>query len=184
MVMKIKGTKKSQKKRGQNSYHGSRKKQKGSGHRGGIGMAGTGKRADHKKSLVIKLYGNSYFGKKGITSKGTARKKIEVINLRDISKNLENLKKKYDKNGVLELKKYRVLGEGELKVKLKIKAKGFTKTAKEKIEEMGGEVIIIREKGISEPSEGSKDLKDAEGSKEPQKKDVKDSESKNSENLK
>ena len=64
MVFKTKKTKKSMKWRGDTTYgHGARKKWKGSGHHGGCGMAGTGKRADHKKSLVIKLYGNNYFGK-------------------------------------------------------------------------------------------------------------------------
>ena len=52
---------------------GARKKRKGSGHRGGIGMSGSGKRADHKKTLITKLYGNAYFGKQGITSKKTER---------------------------------------------------------------------------------------------------------------
>ena len=33
---------------------GARKKRKGSGHRGGKGMSGSGKRADHKKTLVTK----------------------------------------------------------------------------------------------------------------------------------
>lgn len=48
---------------------GARKKHKKAGHKGGVGMSGTGKRADQKKTLVIKLYGNDYFGKQGITSK-------------------------------------------------------------------------------------------------------------------
>ena len=59
---------------------GARKKRKGSGHRGGIGMSGTGKRADHKKTLITKLYGHGYFGKKGITSRGTKRDKQKKIN--------------------------------------------------------------------------------------------------------
>ena len=54
---------------------GARKKMKGSGHRGGKGMAGTGKRADQKKTLILKLYGHDYFGKQGITSKKTERDK-------------------------------------------------------------------------------------------------------------
>ena len=34
---------------------GARKKHKKSGHRGGTGMSGTGKRADNKKTLITKL---------------------------------------------------------------------------------------------------------------------------------
>ena len=36
--------------------HGSRKQHRSSGNKGGTGMAGTGKRADHKKTLITKLY--------------------------------------------------------------------------------------------------------------------------------
>ena len=43
---------------------GARKKAKGTGHRGGKGMSGSGKRADHKKTLITKLYGHKYFGKR------------------------------------------------------------------------------------------------------------------------
>ena len=57
---------------------GARKKAKGSGHRGGIGMAGSGKRADHKKTLITKLYGNKYFGKQGLTSRKTERDKRKI----------------------------------------------------------------------------------------------------------
>src|SRR3990172_3176671 len=81
--------------RGQGTHGwGARKKHKKSGHRGGKGMAGTGKRADQKKTLVTKLYGHGYFGKQGITSKGTERDKRLRINLKDIEYNLE----KYGKN--------------------------------------------------------------------------------------
>lgn len=142
--MKLKKTKKSAKHRGETTHgHGARKKWKKSGHKGGCGMAGTGKRGDQKKTLINKLYGNKYFGKQGITSKGTARKKNNVMNLGFIESNLGNLKKKHEKQGVLDLSKYKILGEGELKSKLKIKAKEVSKSAKEKIEKAGGEVVEI-----------------------------------------
>ena len=135
-MIKTKKTKKSKKQHGQNSYgRGSRKKGRGSGERGGKGMAGTGKRADHKKSLVINLHGNKYFGKQGITSKGTKRKKLFVINLRKIIE-------KFPKKTEINLKKYKILGDGDLKTKLTITAKAFTKTAKDKIEKVGGKIII------------------------------------------
>jgi large subunit ribosomal protein L15 len=136
MVIKIKKRKKAKKLHGQNTYGwGSRKKHKGSGHRGGIGMAGTGKRADHKKTLINKLYGNKYFGKQGITSKGTERKKLKTINLREISQKFAGKKE-------LDLKKYKILGDGEITNAITIKAKAFTKSAKEKIEKAGGKIIV------------------------------------------
>src|SRR3989338_1297364 len=102
MPFKTKKRKKSGRMRGRNTYgHGSRKKWRSSGEQGGFGMAGTGKRADHKKSLIIKLYGNKYFGKQGITSKKTERIKSRFINLRDIEKNFDSLMKKFGENNEL-----------------------------------------------------------------------------------
>ena len=98
-------------------------------------MSGTGKRADHKKSLIIKLYGNSYFGKQGITSKSTKRKKALIINLREFT---ERFPGKIN----IELKRYKILGDGELKTKLTITARAFTKSAKEKIEKAGGKIVV------------------------------------------
>ena len=138
--MRIKKKKKSVNQRGRTTYgHGARKKWKKSGHKGGIGMAGTGKRADHKKTLINKLYGNKYFGKQGITSKGTKRDKRKRINISDIEKNIEKFS---DKNGWLDLSEYKVLGDGEITKKLKIKALEVSKSAKKKIEKAGGEIIV------------------------------------------
>ena len=82
------GLKKTKKRKKSSRYHGrkmgtcgtgARKKSQGSGHRGGKGMAGTGKRADQKKTLILKLYGHDYFGKQGITSRGTAKKRVSFL---------------------------------------------------------------------------------------------------------
>ena len=146
MVMKTKKRKRGTRRHGQNSYHGARKARKGSGHKGGVGMAGTGKRADHKKSLVIKLYGNKYFGKQGITSKKTERIKSRFINLRDIEKNFDSLMKKFGENNELVLSEYKVLGTGEIKSKITIKAKEFSKSAEEKITKAGGKAITLSRK--------------------------------------
>lgn len=123
---------------------GSRKKHVGtSGHRGGMGMSGTGKMAGHKKTLITKLYGMGYFGKQGITSKSTKRKQNNVMNVYDIEKNLEMLKKEYgNKEGVIVLEDYKILGEGEIKSKVIIKAKAASQSAKEKIETAGGKIIL------------------------------------------
>jgi len=129
---------------------GARKKHKKSGHKGGVGMSGTGKRADHKKTLITKLYGHKYFGKQGVTSRGTKRDKENRINLREIESNFSKYVKD-EKSGKIEidLSTYKILGTGEVKHKLIIKAKSASKTAMEKIKEKGGEIIITHSKKVS-----------------------------------
>jgi len=119
--------------------HGARKKNKGSGHRGGIGMAGSGKRGDQKKTLVQKLYGHGYFGKQGITSKSTQRDKRQRIDLRDIISNKDKYK---NKKGEFELKEYKILGEGDVSEKMIIHAKEASASAIEKVKKAGGEIIL------------------------------------------
>lgn len=124
---------------------GARKKRKGSGHRGGKGMAGSGKRADQKKTLVLKLYGHKYFGKQGITSRKTKRDKRKRINLRDIEKNINKYGKKIKDGFEINLSDYKILGVSKdyvLKNKLIIKAKEASKSAIEKVKEKGGEIIL------------------------------------------
>lgn len=125
---------------------GARKKRKGSGHRGGKGMSGSGKRADHKKTLVTKRYGNKYFGKQGITSRGSKRDIRKRINLQSIESNLEKYGKKVGDKWEITLKKYKILGTGEVKNKLKITAKEASKSAIEKVKKAGGEIIILLKK--------------------------------------
>jgi len=147
MVMKLKKKKKSVRQRGETRHGwGARKKHKGRGHRGGTGMAGTGKGADHKKSLIINKYGNKYFGKQGITSKGTEKKRVKRVNLRDIERHPEKFK--VGKDGWLDLKDYKILGDGKLSKKIKIKALDISKKAKEIIEKAGGEVEVLRKEKV------------------------------------
>ena len=126
---------------------GFRKQHRSSGNQGGDGMSGTGKRADHKKTLVTKLYGNDYFGKQGITSKSTQKDKSDRINLGSIETNLENYIKrgiaKKTANGFeINLKSYKILGDGEVKSKMIIKAKAASQSAIEKVKKLGGEIIL------------------------------------------
>ncbi len=125
---------------------GARKKHKKTGHRGGKGMSGSGKRADHKKTLITKLYGGNYFGKQGITSRGTKKDKADRINLKQIEKNLEKYGKKTDKGFEINLKSYKILGTGEVKNKLIIKAKEASKSAIDKVKKGGGEIILPTKK--------------------------------------
>ena len=130
---------------------GARKKRKKSGHKGGKGMSGSGKRADHKKTLITKLYGHDYFGKKGITSRKTERDKRRRINLGTIEKNLDTYGKRTTKGWEVNLPKYKILGEGEIKNKLIIKAKEASKSALDKVKKAGGEIIIKEVKKIETP---------------------------------
>jgi len=121
---------------------GARKKHKKSGHRGGKGMSGSGKRGDQKKTLVTKLYGHHYFGKKGVTSLGTKNKKEDKINLETIELNLEKYGKKSGDKWELDLKDYKILGTGEVKNKLIIKAKKASESAIKKVKQKGGEIVL------------------------------------------
>lgn len=122
---------------------GARKAGKDKGHKGGIGMAGSGKRADHHKSRIINMYGNDYFGKSGVTSRSTKKDKRDRINLFDIQN-------KY-KPGEINLENYKILGTGEIKDKFTIKAREASKTAIKKIEAAGGKIIIPEKKKIETP---------------------------------
>ena len=133
--MKLKKRKKSGRLRGTHTHgRGGKKKARGSGHRGGVGMSGTGKRGDQRKTLILNLYGNDYFGK----SKTLRRKqkvKLKEINIRDFEL-------KFKDNNDINLKGYKILGDGELKGKYKIAASKVSKAAMEKIKKAGGEVIL------------------------------------------
>jgi large subunit ribosomal protein L15 len=150
-MIKVKKRKKSTRFRGSHSHkRGFKKKARGSGHRGGFGMAGTGKRANHRKSLVINLYGNDYFGKDKTLRKGKIKPKLISVNLYQIVNNLKDYIKKnlakQNKNEIeLNLKGYKILGEGDIgSLKLKITASSASKSAMEKIKSAGGELIISK----------------------------------------
>ncbi len=157
--MKFKKRKKSSRMhgRGTGSHGGGfRKKHKKSGHRGGKGMAGTGKRADQKKTLMTKLYGHNYFGKQGITSRGTEKDKRKRINLADIELNIDSYVKKgiakKTKDGIeINLRNYKILGDGDCKNKLVINAKEASKSAIEKVKKAGGKIILSKKE--SKPAE-------------------------------
>ncbi|MEM4605513.1 MAG: uL15 family ribosomal protein [Candidatus Pacearchaeota archaeon] len=137
--MKLKKRKKRSRLRGARTCGwGFRKKHKGHGEKGGFGMAGTGKRAKHKKLkalLIAREAGfESYFGKRGYTSAPRKKEKNKVINLRDIAKN-------YGTSGKIDLNEYKILGEGE-GFKAEIIAKEASKSAIEKMEKAGGKIVF------------------------------------------
>lgn len=160
--MKIKKRKKSSRMHGRKmGTHGGgcRKNRKGSGHRGGKGMAGSGKRGDQKKTLVNKRHGHGYFGKKGVTSLHSYRDKRDRINLAQIESNLESfvvkgLAKKSGEGYEINLKSYKILGTGEVKNSFIIEAESASKSAVEKVSAAGGKINIkFKEEKSSEKKE-------------------------------
>ena len=134
---------KKRKSKGQRGYSshgwGSKKKHRGAGHRGGRGMAGTGKRADTKKPTIINLYGNDYYGKTGFTRPNS--KPDCIINLRELNMMAESGLVKTEVN-LTNLGYDKLLGLGKLNHKLKITVAKASKKVIEKLKESGSEVII------------------------------------------
>jgi large subunit ribosomal protein L15 len=133
--MVVRREKKHRKFRGRRTYHGSHKKARGGGSRGGRGKAGLHK---HKWSYVVK-YEPEHFGKKGFTP--LRKKEVKSISLKKLDEIARE--KNLEKVNVLELGYEKVLGEGKLSKPLTIEAKFFSKQALKKIEEAGGKVIKI-----------------------------------------
>jgi large subunit ribosomal protein L15 len=118
---------------------GFRQKHKGHGNKGGWGMAGSGKRGDHKKQKVLEGDKKKcYFGKQGATSRGTARDRRRVVNLYDIRQNM------FTKDACkIDLSKYKILGSGE-GFNAKVLAHGASKLAVDKMTKAGGTIILSK----------------------------------------
>ena len=149
--MTVNKRKKNTRQRGHKTHGwGAKKKHRGKGHHGGAGMAGTGKRADSKKPSIWKNL--DYFGKHGFISK-TPKVKINAVNIGFIEQHInkflsDNLIKKEDGFYSVELEKLgfnKLLGDGRISVKFKIKTPYASKTAVEKVKEAGGEIIGLVE---------------------------------------
>lgn len=145
--MRIKRRKKATRFRGTHTHgRGFKKKARGSGHRGGKGMAGTGKRGDAKKTLILNLYGGDYFGKDKTLRRGRVIKSKEMT-LRTIAEKIHLLVKKESakKTGdsyEINLKGYRIVGNDKLPFKAVIKADSASSGAKESVKESGGEIVF------------------------------------------
>jgi large subunit ribosomal protein L15 len=152
MAMRIKRRRKSSRFRGSMTHkRGFKKKARGSGHRGGFGMAGTGKRAKQKKTLVLNLFGNDYFGKDKCLRRGHAPWRPEAITLDYINENVnsmianglgKDLKGSYE----LNLENYKIIGNSDVMHKLKIKARSASPSAIAKIQEAKGTIELVAKK--------------------------------------
>ena len=160
--MVVKRERKHRKFRGHRAQgYGSHKKHRGGGSRGGRGKAGMHK---HKWSYTVK-YEPDHFGKHGFKPQGTVIK-IEAINLKQIDKQAEKLlqEKLAAKEGeliridVTKLGYGKVLGGGQLRNKLIIEARSFSEEAKRKIEEAGGQAMVVERKAKKKAEEEVKEV--------------------------
>jgi large subunit ribosomal protein L15 len=153
--MITKKRKKSSRFRGwQHAKRGGNERTRGHGNIGGHGMAGTGKRADQKKTLVVGP-GLKYFGKSKTLRRGQAIKKLETISLGRIQDNIKSLLA----TGVAKLTKdtyeigledNKVLLTEPFTLKAKITAAAATKGAIAKVESLGGS-LFVEEKKVKAP---------------------------------
>ena len=144
--------KKSSRHRGTHTHsRGAKKKARGKGHRGGVGMSGSGKRADQKKTLVLKKYGRKYFRKD--LSSGKKTKELKVVSLSVLIDNPESFVKKgiaKEVSGKYEfnLKGYKLIGKSEKKnLSFKISVSAASEGVKESVKNSGGEITIIAKEG-------------------------------------
>ncbi len=146
----------------QTHKRGHRKRTKGSGNQGGYGMAGTGKRGDQKKTLILNLYGKEYFGKDRTLRRGPVAPKLKVINLDDLTERIDTLVKK----GIAKLGKgfefnligYKLLGGTKgLASKINVKASAASKSAIEQIKTAGGSIELESDKKKPEEDKEKKE---------------------------
>jgi len=158
---------------------GHKKKRRGSGHRGGFGLSGTGARGDAQKSGIVsnslgvlKKYSavhgvklknvvkgfskKSYFGKRGFYS--IKNKKVNTISLKYINENFDSMVK----SGLIVKEKTefifdaslagydKVLGNSPINKKLTVICLDISKSAKENIINSGGKVTILNDEDEEE----------------------------------
>jgi len=113
---------------------GFRQKHKGHGNKGGFGNAGT--HAHKRQSTEMAVKKGVYFGKQGVTSRGTLRDKRDRLNLHSIKQNM------FVKDGQkIDLAKYKILGSGD-GFKAEIVALSASVLAIEKMKKAGGKIIL------------------------------------------
>lgn len=147
MGLKVKRRKKSGRFRGSHSHgRGFKKKARGSGHRGGFGMSGTGKRADHRKSYVLAVFGPDYFGKRQ-TKQSYGNIKLDAINIQKLAEGISGFVRRgiaKENKGIYEvdLKNFKIVGSLESKVKMRIHAGAASQGAIDSVKKQGGDVVL------------------------------------------
>jgi len=144
MKMTVRIKERHRKFRGRRTYHGSHKKWRGGGSRGGRGAAGMHK---HKWSYTVK-YDKEHFGR--IANK-SHQKKLAIVGLDYLNSRAEKLLKDKiaEKEGdaikinVAKLGFEKVLGSGKVTMPLIVEAKAFSKSAQEKLAKAGGKAVKV-----------------------------------------
>ena len=156
--------------RGSNSHGwGHKKKHRGSGHKGGFGLAGTGARGDSLKTGILKgskriirqiaaqkgvsmssieKIGSSYFGKRGF--KSVNKFEAKILSLSYIEHNFDKMVNnglivKQDNDYILDSTAMgydKILGKCVFTKKLTVICNDISESAKARIEEIGGKVVL------------------------------------------
>ena len=133
MALRIKRRRKSRRFRGSHTHgRGFKKKARGSGHRGGVGMAGTGKRGDQRKSMILKNTLPEYFGKRQ-TKMNNGKNKLKTLNLSRLTQ--------APKEGE-DFSDYKVVGSLNTALKLHIKAAAASEGAMKSVKKHGGDIVL------------------------------------------
>ena len=128
---------------------GCSKKRRGSGHRGGRGLAGSGKKKKTKWTRTI-ITMPGHIGAYGFSRDSYLRKDPSFINVGAIEEKLnslidKNIAEKKDGKIYVDVSKIgvkKVCGKGNVKGVYVITANEFSKKAEEKILSAGGEAVI------------------------------------------
>lgn len=126
---------------------GSVKNRRGGGHRGGRGLAGSGKNKKTKADFVRQNY-PGHIGRRGFKRPSKVQRDEPIINLQDLDQQIPHLletgqaEKKGDKIviDVGDLGIAKVLGTGFVTHALEVTAQSFSHSAQEKIEQAGGTI--------------------------------------------
>src|SRR3989344_3802100 len=126
---------------------GRKNRTRGSGNRGGVGMSGTGKRGDQKKTKIIQLYGNDYFGKDERGRGTREKKKIPSLSIATLLARLQTLVregKAVEQKGAydIDVHEYKIIGKDAFGIKMNLKAKKASAGAIQAIERAGGSVKL------------------------------------------
>jgi len=130
---------------------GTGKKHRGSGSRGGRGMAGSGKRSEAK--LMKMTGGKRHLGKVGFVSRKADGVKVNTITVATLQRNLDSMLRESEITKekdlyVIDLTKLgydKLLSKGNVTEKLKITVDSASAGVIEKVKEAGGEVVLPRE---------------------------------------
>ncbi|MBU5682513.1 MAG: uL15m family ribosomal protein [Candidatus Aenigmatarchaeota archaeon] len=131
---------KKKRRRGERTYHGRHGYPRGGGNRGGRGRSG---KFDHKLMHFLKY---ERVEQKGF--KYPLRREKKIINLQHLSNLIDRLilNGEINENNIeIDLNKFgyeKLVSKGEINKRIIVKVKSATKRAIEKIEKLGGKVIL------------------------------------------